>query len=146
MKSSKRLKKNFKKKQFSSLKCSSWHTDVWNKYTQIKNILFVKDSLSENALGAFNNKFHPSELPLNNTARSTSTYQLSTNNFKIKRYDQKLIVNKCTTLEHPLKNITTKFPNIKRDQILKQISKIVWIKITTFFKQHISIILWSFSS
>ena len=24
--------------------------------------------------------------------------------------------------------------------------KIVWIKITTFFKQHVSIILWSFSS
>ena len=46
------------------------------------NILFVKDCLSENVPGSFNDKFHPSMLPLNHTTRSSSTYQLKVNNFK----------------------------------------------------------------
>ena len=62
----------------------------------LQNILFVKDCLSENALGSFNDKFHPSKLPLNHTTRSSSTYQLKVNNFKTERYGGKSIVNKCT--------------------------------------------------
>ena len=31
----------------------------------LQNILFVKDSLSENAPGSFNDKFYPSKLPPN---------------------------------------------------------------------------------
>ena len=38
-------------------------------FTMLQNILFVKDCLSENALGSFNDKFHPSKLPLNHTTR-----------------------------------------------------------------------------
>ena len=49
-------------------------------------ILFVKHCFNENALGSFNDKFHPSKLPLNHTTRSSSTYQLKVNNFKTERY------------------------------------------------------------
>ena len=62
----------------------------------LQNILFVKDCPSENAPGSFNDKFHPSKLPLNHTTRSSSTYQLKVNNFKTERYDRKSTVNKCT--------------------------------------------------
>ena len=64
----------------------------------LQNILFVKDGLSENAPGSFNDKFHPSKLPLNHTTRSSSTYQLKVNNFKIETYGHKIntLVNKCT--------------------------------------------------
>ena len=55
-------------------------------FIMLQNILFVKDCLSENALGSFNDKFHPSKLPLNHTTRSSSTYQLKVNNFKTERY------------------------------------------------------------
>ena len=47
----------------------------------LQNILFVKDCLTENGLGSFNDKFHHSKLPLNHTTRSSSTYQLKVNNF-----------------------------------------------------------------
>ena len=62
----------------------------------LQNILFVKDCLSENALGSFNDKFHLSKLPLNHITRSSSTYQLKVNNFKTERYGCKSIVNKWT--------------------------------------------------
>ena len=45
----------------------------------LQSILFVKDCLSENAPGSFNDKFHHSKLPLNQTTRSSSTYQLKLN-------------------------------------------------------------------
>ena len=48
----------------------------------LQNILFLKDCLSENAPGSFNDKFHPSRLALNHTRRSSSTYQPKVNNFK----------------------------------------------------------------
>ena len=60
----------------------------------LQNILFVKDCLSENAPGSFNDKFHPSTLPMNHTTRSSPTYQLKANNFKTERYGCKSIVNK----------------------------------------------------
>ena len=63
----------------------------------LQNILFVKDCLSENAPGSFNDKFYPSKVPLNHTTTSSSTYQLKVNNFdKTERYGHKSIVNKCT--------------------------------------------------
>ena len=62
----------------------------------LQNILFVKDCLSENAFGSFNDKVHPSKLPLNHPTRSSSTYQLKVNNFKTGRYGRKSIVKKCT--------------------------------------------------
>ena len=78
----------------------------------LQNILFVKDYLSENAPGSFNDKFHPSKLPLNHTTRSSSTYQLKVNNFNTERYcHKKSTVNKCTLLEQPPKNIKSKLPN-----------------------------------
>ena len=43
-------------------------------FIMLQNILFVKDYLSENSLGSFNDKFYPSKLPLNHTATSSSTY------------------------------------------------------------------------
>ena len=51
----------------------------------LQNILFVKDCQSENAPRSFNDKFHPSKVPLNHTKRSSSTYQLKVNNFKTER-------------------------------------------------------------
>ena len=63
-------------------------------FIMLQNILFAKESLSENAQGNFNDKFHPSKLPLNHTIRSSSTYQLKVNNFKAERYGHKSIVNK----------------------------------------------------
>ena len=59
----------------------------------LQNIFFVKDYLSENVPGSFNDKFHPSRLPLNHTTRSSSTYQLKVNNFKTERYGCKSRVN-----------------------------------------------------
>ena len=61
-----------------------------------QNNLFVKDGLTENAPGSFNDKFRPSKSPLNHTTRLLSTYQLKGNNFKTERYGHKSIVNKCT--------------------------------------------------
>ena len=61
-------------------------------FIMLQNILFVKDCLSENAPGSFNDKFYPSKVPLNHTTRSSSTYQLKLNNFKTERYGRKPIV------------------------------------------------------
>ena len=55
----------------------------------LQNILFVKDCWTENALGSFNDKFHPSKLPLNHATRSSSIYQLKVNNFKTERCGHK---------------------------------------------------------
>ena len=66
-----------------------------NDFVMLQNIVFVKDCLSKNAPGSFNDKFDPSKLPLNHT-RSSSSYQLKVNNFKTERYGHKSIVNKCT--------------------------------------------------
>ena len=52
-------------------------------FIMLQNILFVKDCLSENVPGSFNDTFYPSKLPLNHTTRPSSTYQLKVNNFKI---------------------------------------------------------------
>ena len=49
-------------------------------FIMLQSILFVKDCLSENAPGSFNDKFHPSKVPLNHTTRSSSKYQLKVNN------------------------------------------------------------------
>ena len=65
-------------------------------FIMLQNILFVKDCLSQNAPGSFNDKFYPSKVPLNHIARSSSTYQRKVNNFKTERHGHKLIVNKCT--------------------------------------------------
>ena len=54
-------------------------------FTMLQNILFVKGYLSENAPGRFNDKFHPSKLPLNHPARSTYTYRLKANKFKTEK-------------------------------------------------------------
>ena len=54
-------------------------------FIMLQNILFVKHWFNENALGSFNDKFHPSKLPLNHTTRSSSTYQLEVNNFKTEK-------------------------------------------------------------
>ena len=48
----------------------------------LRNILFVKDFLNENALGSFNDEFHSSKLPPNLTTRSSSTCKLKVINFK----------------------------------------------------------------
>ena len=74
-------------------------------FIMLQNIVFVKDCRSENASGSFNDKFHPSKLPLNYTTRSSSTYQLKVNNFKTERYGCKSIVNKCTLDWYNLKKI-----------------------------------------
>ena len=63
-------------------------------FIMLRNILFVKDCLGENAPGSFNDKFHPSKLPLNHTTKSSSTYQLKVSNFKAQRYCCKSIVKK----------------------------------------------------
>ena len=65
-------------------------------FIMLQNILFVKDCLSENTRESFNDKFHPSKLPLNHTTRSSTTYQLKVNNFKTERYGRKSIENKST--------------------------------------------------
>ena len=64
-------------------------------FIMFQNILFVKDCLSENAPGSFNDKFHSSKVPLNHTTRPSSIYQLKVKNFKTERYGHKSIVNKC---------------------------------------------------
>ena len=64
-------------------------------FIMLQNILFLKDCLSENAPGSFNDKFHPSKLPLNHTTRSF-THQRKVNNFNTERYGRKSTVNKCT--------------------------------------------------
>ena len=87
-------------------------------FIMLQNILFVKDCLSENALGSFNDKFHPSKLPLNHTTRSSSTYQLKVNNFKTERYGGKLIVNKCTLDWNNLQKILKQnFQMMKRSDL-----------------------------
>ena len=63
-------------------------------FIMLQNILFVKECLSENTPHSFNDKFHPSKLPLNHTTRSSSTCQLKVN--KDKRYGHKSIVSKYT--------------------------------------------------
>ena len=81
----------------------------------LQNILFVKDCLSENAPGSFNDKLHPSKVPLNHTTRSSSTYQLKVNNFKTERYGRKSIVNKCTLDWNKLQKILEQnFQTMKR--------------------------------
>ena len=94
----------------------------------LQNILFAKESLSENVLGNFNDKFHPSKLPLNHTIRSSSTYQLNVNNFKAERYGHKSIVNEWMhiRLEQPPKNIKTKLPHDEeiRTNIIKNLKLI----------------------
>ena len=85
----------------------------------IWNILFIKDCLSENALGSFNDKFDPSKLPLNQTTRSSSTYQLNVNNFNnLCRYGCKSVVNKCTLDWNNLQKILKQnFQMMKRSDL-----------------------------
>ena len=55
----------------------------------LQNILFVKDDLSKNPLGSFNDKFHSSELPLNYITRSSSTTE-SKQLLRLKGYDPQI--------------------------------------------------------
>ena len=87
-----------------------------------QNILFVKDCLSEYALGSFNHKFHPSKVPLNHTTRSSSIYQPKVNNFKTERYGRKSIVNKCTLDWNNLQKILKQnFQTMKRSDLKSNI-------------------------
>ena len=68
-------------------------------------------------------------------------------------YENKQLMNTTLELENNLKSINISINDMgkfeKRTNKEKNIYeklKIVWIKITTFFKRHISIMLWSFSS
>ena len=68
-------------------------------------------------------------------------------------YENKQLKNTTLELENNLKSINISINDMgkfeKRTNKEKNIYeklKIVWIKITTFFKRHISIMLWSFSS
>ena len=84
----------------------------------LQNILFVKGCLSKNVLDSFNDKFHPSKLPLNHTTRSSSTYQLKVNNFITERYGRKSIVNKCTLDWNNLQKILKQnFQMMKRSDL-----------------------------
>ena len=84
----------------------------------LQNILFVKDCFGENAPGSFNDKFHPSKLPLNHTTRSSSTYQLKVNNFKTERYGHKSTLNKCTLDWNNLQRILKQnFQMMKRSDL-----------------------------
>ena len=97
----------------------------------LQNILFVKDCLSENAQGSFNDKFHRSKLPLNHTTRSSSTYQLKVNSFKTERYGRKSIVNKCTLDWNNLQKISKQnFQMMKRSDLKTNIKNY-------FLKQYI---------
>ena len=51
-------------------------------FIMLRNILFVKGYPNRNPPGSFNDKFHSSKLRLNDTTRSSSTYQLKVINFK----------------------------------------------------------------
>ena len=87
-------------------------------FNMFQNILFVKDCLSENALGSFNDKFHPSELPLNHTTRSSSSHQLKVKTFKTERYGRKSIMNKCTLDWNNLQKILKQnFQMMKRSDL-----------------------------
>ena len=89
-------------------------------FIMLQNILFVKDCLSENAPGSFNDKFHPSKVPLNHTTRSSSTYQLKVNNSKTRteRYGRKSIMKKCTLDWNNLQKILKqKFQMVKRSDL-----------------------------
>ena len=68
-------------------------------------------------------------------------------------YENKQLKNTTLELENNLKSINISINDMgkfeKRTNKEKNIYEklqIVWIKITTFFKRHISIMLWSFSS
>ena len=99
-------------------------------FLMFQNILFVKDCLSEDALGSFNDKFHHSKLPLYHTTRSLSIYQLKVNNFKTKRYCCKLIVNKCTLDWSNLQKI------LKQNfQMMKRSDRKTYVK-NYFLKQY----------
>ena len=90
----------------------------------LQNNLFVKDCLSENVQGSFNDKFHPSKLSLKHTARSSSTYQLNVNNFKTERDDRKSIMNKCTLDWNNLQKILKQnFQMMKRSDLKTNIKK-----------------------
>ena len=77
-------------------------------FIMLQNILFVKDCLSENVQGRFNDKFHGSKLPLNHTTRSSSTHQLKVNNFLRLIWQQINSEQMHIRLEQPPNNITTK--------------------------------------
>ena len=95
-----------------------------------QNILFVKDYLSENALGSFSDKFHPSKLPLNHTARLSSTHQLKVNNFKTKKFGRKSKVKKCTLDWNNLQKILKQNLQMMKRSVLKTNIK------NYFLKQH----------
>ena len=88
-------------------------------FIMLRNILFVKDCLSEYVPGSFNDKFNPPKLPLKHTTRSSSTYQLKVKNFKTeKRYGRKSIVNKCSLDWHNFqKTLKQNFQMMKRSEL-----------------------------
>ena len=91
-------------------------------FIMLQNILFVKDYQSKNAPRSFNNKFHPSKLPLNHSTRSSSTYQIKVNNFKTERYGRKPIVKKCTLDWNNLQKILKQnFQMMKRSDLKSNI-------------------------
>ena len=75
-------------------------------FNMLQNISFVKDCLSQNAPGNFNDKFHPSK------------YQLKVNSFKTERYGRKSIGNKCTLDWNNLQKILKQnFQMMKRSDV-----------------------------
>ena len=87
-------------------------------FITLQNILFVKDSLTNEGMTSFNKIFQQSTTTRYQNTRSASSFQLRKHDFKTEKYGQFSIINKCLSDWNQLKkHLKTNFNDIKRFEL-----------------------------
>ena len=91
-------------------------------FITLQNILFVKDSLTNNGMTSFNKIFQQSTTTHYQNTRSASNFQLRKHDFKTEKYGQFSIINKCLSDWNQLqKHQILKTLNVVNSKLLSQI-------------------------
>ena len=87
-------------------------------FITLQNILFVKDSLTNEGMTSFNKIFQQSTTTRYQNTRSASSFQLRKRDFKTEKYGRFSIINKCLSDWNQLqKHLKTNFKDIKRSEL-----------------------------
>ena len=84
----------------------------------LQNILFVKNSLTNEGMTSFDKIFQQSTTTRYQNTRSASSFQLRKHDFKTEKYGRFSIINKCLSDWNQLqKHLKTNFKDIKRSEL-----------------------------
>ena len=98
----------------------------------LQNILFVKDSLTNEGMTSFDKIFQQSTTTRYQNTRSASSFQLRKGDFKTEKYGRFSIINKCLSDWNQLqKHLKTNFKDIKCSELKTVVTN-------HLFKQYIT--------